>query len=72
MAAKAHAALTNANFPLDPEGRTMHLNIKKGDGILIEFVNRFLYVLVSRVVFHNFRQWRTALCLSALSAALKN
>ncbi len=38
MAAKAHAALTNANFPLDPEGRTMHLNIKKGDGILIVLV----------------------------------
>jgi hypothetical protein len=31
-AAKAHAALSNANFPLDPEGRTMHLNVKKGDG----------------------------------------
>lgn len=27
----AHENMTNANFPMDPEGRTMHLNVKAGD-----------------------------------------
>ena len=25
--------ITDANFPMDPEGRTYHLAVKKGDGL---------------------------------------